>query len=58
MLGSQYFPKRLPYAFGAAVFAYISHGFYLIVKSGEASTPAWYEKSVASAQRPQRLPPK
>lgn len=57
MLGTHHFPKKLPYAFGAAVATYLAHGFYLIVKSGEASTPAWYEQSVASAQRPQKLPP-
>lgn len=57
MLGSQYFPKKLPYAFGAAVFTYLAHGFYLIVKSGEASTPVWYEQSVAAAHRNQRKTP-
>ena len=51
MLGSSHFPKKLPYVFGAAVAGYLSHGFYLIVKSSEASTPVWYEQSVATTQR-------
>lgn len=51
MLGTQHFPKKLPYVFGAAVVSYLTHGFYLIVKSSEASTPVWYEQSVAAAQK-------
>lgn len=49
MLGTEHFPKKLPHVFGAAVVAYVAHGFYLIYKSSEATTPMWYEQSVASA---------
>ena len=50
MWGSTHFPKKLPYVFGTAVAGYIVHGFYLIVKSSEASTPVWYEQSISTAQ--------
>jgi len=51
IFGQHHFPKQLPKVFMAGVFGYLAHGFYLIIKSSEATTPVWYEQSIALAQK-------